>query len=110
VILSQFAAYVTGAIPVEAGMLIVLIGYIVSPVVAAILSGKFGDNKAQSFLGWFTTTMICSIILIIGFVVEMVLMGLTIPIEFVIAALMEMVGIGVVYGLLYGSFALLMAE
>jgi hypothetical protein len=108
-ILTQFSNYVSGA-PFDAATLILMIGYIVSPVVAAILSGVFGEDKTQSFLGWFTTAIISSIIFIIAMVIDMVMAGVTVPIEYVFATLMIIVGIGVIYGLLYGSIALLMPD
>ncbi|MFX1315691.1 MAG: hypothetical protein ACFE9T_07495 [Promethearchaeota archaeon] len=38
--------------------IILFIGLIISPLIAAILSGRFGESKFESFGGWFLTAII----------------------------------------------------
>ncbi|MFX1327304.1 MAG: hypothetical protein ACFE91_04065 [Promethearchaeota archaeon] len=47
-------------------LLILGIGYLIAPIIAAILAGRFGENKGQSFGGWLLTTIISTTSIIIA--------------------------------------------
>ena len=42
------------------------LGYLAAPIIAAILAGRFGENKIQSFGGWLLTAVISTASVIIG--------------------------------------------
>ena len=42
------------------------LGYLIAPLVAAILAGHFGESKLQCFSGWLLTVVISCIVVIIG--------------------------------------------
>ncbi|UCD01511.1 MAG: hypothetical protein JSV23_00345 [Promethearchaeota archaeon] len=42
------------------------IGYLVTPLIAAILAGRFGENKGQSFGGWSLTAVASAVASLIG--------------------------------------------
>ncbi len=46
--------------------LILGLGYLISPIIAAILAGRFGESKGQCFGGWILTSVISVIPIIIG--------------------------------------------
>jgi len=46
--------------------LILGIGYLAAPIVAAILAGRFGESKGQCFGGWLLTAVISTVLVIIG--------------------------------------------
>ncbi|MFW9864792.1 MAG: hypothetical protein ACFFEN_01710 [Candidatus Thorarchaeota archaeon] len=106
-IISQLSGYITGAIPVN-GFLIMIIGYIVSPVIAVVIAGKFGENKKNSFLGWFTTAMICAIVNLIVAVVELTIDGA--PLDSITLQIIFSIGLGIIYAFLYGSISFLVAD
>ncbi|MFW9782223.1 MAG: hypothetical protein ACFFFB_08080 [Candidatus Heimdallarchaeota archaeon] len=83
--------------PFDAGVIVEYIGYIAAPLVAAIIAGKVGDNKAGSFLGWFITTILMAIILIM-LVIFSILVGMT---------TFEVLILAAINGIFYGTFALL---
>ncbi|MFX1418882.1 MAG: hypothetical protein ACFE9N_08185 [Promethearchaeota archaeon] len=101
---STFSLWVSGA-PVEAGDVIMFIGYIVAPAVAAFLSGRFGENKLEAFMGWFATVMIWALIIMIVLIIEAVTLGVP-PLVTFLSAMLP-IAIGLVYGLSFGSIALL---
>ncbi|MFX1311476.1 MAG: hypothetical protein ACFFHD_02545 [Promethearchaeota archaeon] len=45
--------------------LVLGLGYLIAPLVAAILAGHFGESKVQCFSGWLLTAVISSVVLII---------------------------------------------
>ncbi|MFX0024331.1 MAG: hypothetical protein ACFE9S_18580 [Candidatus Hermodarchaeota archaeon] len=47
-------------------MLIFGLGHLVAPLIAAILAGRFGDGKGQSFGGWLLTAVISTAAVIIA--------------------------------------------
>ena len=91
-------------------MFIIFIGYIVSPVIAAFLAGKLGDSKKEAFLGWFTAVMISTAIVVVGYFIQIVISAVSLPIEMIISSLMELIGVGVIYALLYAFIPLLIAD
>ncbi|MFX1571937.1 MAG: hypothetical protein ACFFB0_04260 [Promethearchaeota archaeon] len=46
--------------------LILGLGFLVAPLIAAILAGNFGESKSQCFSGWLLTALVSSIATIIG--------------------------------------------
>ncbi|UCC19300.1 MAG: hypothetical protein JSV62_14535 [Promethearchaeota archaeon] len=46
--------------------LVLGLGYLAALIIAAILAGRFGDNKGQCFGGWFLTVFISTILVILG--------------------------------------------
>ncbi|MFX0105354.1 MAG: hypothetical protein ACFE75_07680 [Candidatus Hodarchaeota archaeon] len=46
--------------------LILGLGYLAAPIVAAILAGRFGESKGQCFGGWLLTAVISTVPVIIG--------------------------------------------
>ena len=42
------------------------LGYLIAPLVAAILAGHFGESKLQCFSGWLLTAIVSSVVVIIG--------------------------------------------
>ena len=101
---STFTSWVTGG-PFFLGSMFLFIGYIVAPLVAAFLSGRFGEDKLQDFMGWFATVMICALVVLIGGVIELVMVAA--PPPFIVAQVLGSIAIGLVYGLAYGSISLL---
>ena len=92
------------------GLLLALIGYIVVPLIAAIIAGKTGEDKVGSLGGWFLTAIISSLAIgILVFLNDPLLMayyGLTPTLSTFILSLLS----GVVNGIFYGTFALLFAS
>ncbi len=101
---STFTGWLIGG-PFSFGSLILFIGYIVAPILAAFLSGRFGENKIQAFFGWFTTVMICAAVVLIGGVIQLMMLGA--PITLVISQITGSISIGLIYGLACGSISLL---
>ena len=42
------------------------LGYLIAPIIAAILAGRFGESKSQSFGGWALTAIISTVSVIIA--------------------------------------------
>lgn len=106
-LISQVTAWILG-FPIVTGDIFLFIGYIVSPLVAAILSGRFGEKKTEAFGGWFTTVMILSLIVMIWIAIEMSLAA--VPIEFIISQIILILGLGLTYGFGYGCISLLITR
>lgn len=92
------------------GSLIALIGYIVAPLIASIIAGKTGEEKAGSLGGWFLTAIISGLAIgILVFFNDPALLayyGLALTIDTFILSLLS----GAINGIFYGSFALLFAS
>ena len=50
--------------------LILGLGYLATGIIAAILAGRFGESKIQSFGGWLLTAVISTVAVIIGALIE----------------------------------------
>ncbi len=50
----------------ELTFLILGLGYLIAPLIAAILAGRFGESKGQCFGGWFLTAVISVVSVFIG--------------------------------------------
>ena len=46
--------------PLVPDLLIQLVGYFVSPFIAAIVAGRVGDKNGASFGGWILTSILCA--------------------------------------------------
>jgi hypothetical protein len=46
--------------------LVLGLGYLIAPIIAAILAGRLGENKGQSFGGWLLTVVISTVLVVIG--------------------------------------------
>jgi hypothetical protein len=101
---STFTSWFTGGLPLP-GNIILFIGYIAAPIVAAILSGRFGEDKKQAFFGWFTTVMICAAIVLIGGVIQLVILGA--GFAAILSQVFGSIALGLIYGLGCGSISLL---
>lgn len=105
VMTSTFVAWITMVLPFDLGYMFLFIGFIVAPFLAAFLSGRFGENKLQDFMGWFVTVMICAIVVAIIGAIELFLAAA--PLAAILSQVLGSIAIGLVYGLAYGSIALL---
>ena len=47
-------------------LLLIGLGYLVAPIIAGILAGRFAESKLQGFLGWLLTAVISTVAIIIG--------------------------------------------
>ena len=101
---SEFVSWFSGG-PIAAGDIILFIGFIVAPVIAAFLAGRFGENKIQTFFAWFTTVMICAAVVAIWGSIEMAMMGA--PLFMILTQIFGAISVGLVYALAYGSISLL---
>lgn len=108
-IINQIIMWV-GGMTIETGSVILLIGFVLAPLIAAILSGRFGDNKIQSFGGWFLTAMVTSLVILIWAVIDILELPGPVTAEFIISVVITYIGIGLVYGLIYGCISLLVAK
>lgn len=48
--------------------LIMGLGFIVAPLIAAILAGRLGEGKYQGFVGWLLTVIVSAVAVIIGII------------------------------------------
>ncbi|MFW9949959.1 MAG: hypothetical protein ACFFKA_07530 [Candidatus Thorarchaeota archaeon] len=121
VFISIYGQITIGAIDYN---LIRSIGYIVTPLVAALVAGRVGENKAGSFGGFFLTSVIGSIILGIlaylstalmvysGFlIIDPVFLGyFGISVIDPTTTLIILVLAGAVNGIFYGAFSLMFTK
>ncbi len=85
--------------PILLGTILLYAGYIVAPLLAAILAGNFADSKGEAFGSWFLTTIIAAV----GYMVLLIIGG-----SFTIALIITIIVLGVINGFFYGCFALLL--
>ncbi len=104
---TQFTIWITGGLVIP-GELILFIGYIVAPFLAAFLSGRFGEDKKEMFLGYFLTIMIVAIVVMIFVIIEGILFSVAIPL--LIATAFGPIAVGLVYALAFGCIALLIGR
>jgi hypothetical protein len=57
--------------------LVLSLGYLAAPIIAAILAGKFAESKFQGFAGWMLTVIVSTVAVVIG-----VLLSPTLELEF----------------------------
>ncbi|MFW9895934.1 MAG: hypothetical protein ACFFD7_09050 [Candidatus Thorarchaeota archaeon] len=98
--------------------LIMGLGFIIAPLIAAILGGKVAESKFQGFLGWILTVIISTVAVIIGIIpgfsgtfttriADLYFGG--IPPGFEIMVLSLIIS-GVINIIFYGFFALLVSK
>ena len=90
------------------------IGMFVAPIIAAILAGRFGDSKVNSFGGWFLAAIITMVVWIILFFIEndyttSILPELISSLEDEIL-LSSIIIAGAVNGVFYGGIAVLTVQ
>jgi hypothetical protein len=87
------------------------IGYIVTPLVAALVAGRVGENKAGSFGGFFLTSILGSIALgILAYISAATLGYFGIPVIDPTATLITLLIAGAVNGVFYGAFSLMFTK
>ena len=91
--------------------LILNIGYIVSPFVAALVAGRTGEGKGGSFGGWMIAALIGAAALgVLAFVSPSTLTYYGYIVTFPIMTLIVFILNAVVNGVFYGCFALLFSK
>ncbi len=89
----------------EVGDIVLMIGYVVAPLVAAIMAGRFAENKIEALLGWFLVTMISAVIVLSWRVYVLSDMGQ--PADVIVDYAIFTAVLGAIIGIFYGCFALL---
>ena len=85
-----------------ADLLILYIGYIISPFVASLVAGRMGENKGGSFGGWFLTSIASAVAMaVFGFI--------SVPSASTTTLILVLIN-GIVNGIFYGCFALLFTK
>ncbi len=108
VFLSMYAQIATGAIDYN---LIETIGFFVTPLVAALVAGRVGENKGGSFGGFFLTSILGSLVLgILAYVSPATLIYFSIPVIDPTATLIILLIAGAVNGVFYGAFSLMFTK
>ena len=92
----------------EIGEIVLLTGLFISPLIAAIISGKLAEGKAEGFMGWFLTALISAFIVFIWGALNQVDAGATN--EALISFTILTLGFGAIIGVFYGCFALLFTK
>jgi hypothetical protein len=92
----------------EIELIIALIGYIVAPLIAAFLSGYFGDDKKEKLGGWFLAILLTAIITAIWVAIEIEDLGATS--EYIANFVGFTIGYGFIIGIFYGFFTLIVPE
>ena len=104
--------------PLTVGIVIMSIGYIISPLLVSVVAGRIGESKSVSFYSWFALSMISAVIcMIMPFIAipYAPIMVLMINIAFTTGAGKELtliiVGLtfigGIINGFFYGAIAML---
>ena len=95
--------------PLVPDVLILLVGYFVSPFIAAVVAGRVGEKNGASFGGWILTCVLCAIavgILVFLSPITLTYYGLTSTTDTLVVALIG----GVSNGIFYSAFALLFTK
>jgi hypothetical protein len=106
VILEIYSRIMVSLVP---DLLIQLVGYVVSPFIAAVVAGRVGGKNGASFGGWISTCILSAIA--IGLLVylnpsTLSYYGLVATNETLVTALIG----GITNGIFYGAFALLFTK
>jgi hypothetical protein len=108
VFLSMYTQIATGTIDYN---LIRNIGYFVTPLVAALVAGRVGENKAGSFGGFFLTSIIGSVALgILAYISTATLAYFLIIVIDPTATFITLLIAGAVNGVFYGAFSLMFTK
>ena len=94
-------------VKIEPGPIILKIGYIVAPLLAATLSGQFGENEKEKIAGWFLTVLIAMLITIIWVPIDLAYIFSD---EFAREFILIRVGSSLIMGFFYSFFALIVPE
>ncbi|MFX1455324.1 MAG: hypothetical protein ACFFDB_08090 [Promethearchaeota archaeon] len=52
--------------PNDISLLVIGLGFLIAPLIAAILAGKFAESKLQGFAGWSLTVILSTVAVLIG--------------------------------------------
>jgi hypothetical protein len=102
----------------DATLLILSLGYLIAPLIAAILAGKIAESKFQGFLGWLLTVIVSTTAIIIAILAENILEFTTFQtklldlygwdsFELILISLVISAVVNIIF---YGFFALLLSK
>ena len=105
--LVDLLAYSIGTDPISWNFFFLNLGFIIAPLIAAVITGRLSEKRVHAFAGFFLSAIICMLVSIIilyqGFAYQVLLAG-----EFdQTAALMKVIFGSLVNGLIYGIIAYL---
>ncbi|MFX0042541.1 MAG: hypothetical protein ACFE8L_06485 [Candidatus Hodarchaeota archaeon] len=89
----------------ELGDIVLMIGYVVAPLIAAIMAGVFAENKIEALLGWFLAVMVGAVFVLSWRVYVLSDMGQ--PGDYIVDYIIYTAVLGGIIGIFYGCFALL---
>ena len=95
--------------PLVPDVLILLVGYFVSPFIAAVVAGRVGDKNGASFGGWILTCILCAVtvgLLVFLSPTTLTYYALSATTETLVVALIG----GITNGIFYSAFALLFTK
>jgi len=81
-------------------VLILLVGYIITPILAAVLAGKMAGGKGAAFGSWFLVAIISAVMILVLLVIGR---SATFSLTSIVSAILP----GFINGIFYGCFALL---
>jgi len=90
--------------PIDLGILLGLIFFIVAPLLAAIIAGRLGESKGERFGAWFLVSMVS-----MGVYLILILIG-EVHASDLITIIVNTIISGLINGFFYGCFALLFAK
>jgi hypothetical protein len=91
-------------IPTSTNMLLdimFLLGILVPPIVAALITGRLAENKLRAFLSWMLISIILSVLGFLGFMFGYV----TTELQFILGIIYIFI-LGAIFTIFYGFFAL----
>jgi hypothetical protein len=106
-LLVSLGGYIIMGGPIPTSVIILYIGFLVGPAIAAFLAGYFGESRKEAFLGWFLTAMICAVIALVLTIVIMLTSAMPPPSTYIGGTIVVYLGVGLAIGLFYGCIALL---
>lgn len=84
-------------------VLLTMIGFIVPPLLAAIIAGRTGEGKTNAFGAWFLVAIISAVVpMVLGIIAAAITVDLPTILTFILS--------GVINGFFYGAFAALTAS
>ena len=89
----------------ERAMLAMLVGLIISPLIASVVAGNYGERELESFEGWFLIALTCTIIWMIFLPYDTIFrfyIDTFIPLE---SAILTIILTGLLFCVLYGFVA-----
>ncbi|KKL64787.1 hypothetical protein LCGC14_2161490 [marine sediment metagenome] len=85
------------------------LGYLLAPIIAGVLAGRFGESKLQGFLGWLLTAVVGTAALLVGVLLSPALEAALGLIGFNVIIIYLLISL-VVNIIAYGFFALLASK